>query len=84
MAPIDAKEKAVEHLLNPPALQYIRSLKALTKKDPDYVNSNREDVGNIIRGFLSGAGFHWHPEIFDKEWPDILETALTRLAGKKP
>ncbi len=83
MAPMDAKEKAIEYLLKPPAIQYIRALEALTKKDPDYVNSNREDIGNIIRGFLGGAGFHWHPEIFEKEWPDILQKALARLASKK-
>ena len=80
---MDTREKAIEHLLKPPAVQYIRSLEALTAKDPEYVNSNREDIGNIIRGFLGGAGFHWHPEIFEKEWPDILQTALSRLGNNK-
>ena len=83
MEPLTAKEKAIEHLLKPPAVQYVRSLKALAKKDPNYVKSHREDVGNIIHGFLSGAGFHWAQEIFEKEWPDILQEALARLGRKK-
>lgn len=80
---MNTREKAVEHLLRPPAIQYVRTLKELTQKDPDYVNSNRVDVGNIIRGFLAGAGFLWDVEIFEKEWPDILQEALARLASKK-
>jgi hypothetical protein len=80
---MNTKEKAIEHLLKPPAIKYVRTLKELTKKDPDYVNSNRVDVGNIIRGFLAGAGFLWHEDIFEKEWPDILREALARLASKK-
>ncbi len=80
---MNAKEKAVEHLLKPPAIQYVRSLGKLTQSDPDYVNANREDVGNIIRGFLAGGGFHWDEAIFEKEWPEILEQALSRLATKK-
>ena len=81
---MNTKEKAIEHLLKPPAIQYVRTLKKLTQKDPDYVNSNRVDVGNIIHGFLTGAGFLWHEDIFEKEWPDILREALARLGNKKP
>jgi hypothetical protein len=81
---MNAKEKAVEHLLKPPAIQYVRTLKKLIQKDPDYVNSNRVDIANIIRGFLAGGGFLWHEDIFEKEWPDILREALARLASKKP
>jgi hypothetical protein len=83
IAQMNTKERAIEHLLKPPALQYVRTLKELTKKDPDYVNSNRADVGNIIHGFLAGAGFLWAGEIFEKEWPDILQQALDRLTSKK-
>lgn len=80
---MNTKDKAVEHLLKSPAIEYVRSLEQLTRQDPDYVNLNREDVGNIIRGFLAGGGFHWDREILDKEWPDILQEALARLASKK-
>jgi len=80
---VDTKEKAVEHLLKPPAVQYVQKLKELTRTNPDYVNSNREDVGNIILGFLAGAGFLWHEDIFEKEWPEILQEALARLGTKK-
>ena len=81
---MNTKEKAIEQLLKPPAIEYVRSLEELTRKDPEYVNSNREDVGNIIRGFLAGGGFLWDREIFEKEWPDILQETLARLGTKKP
>ena len=77
------KEKAVQHLLKPPAVEYVRLLEAATQKDPEYVNNNRVDVGNIIHGFLAGAGFHWDQEIYDKEWPEILQDALAQLSGNK-
>ena len=80
---MNTKERAVEHLLKSPAIEYVRSLQKLTAANPEYVNSNREDVGNIIHGFLVGGGFHWDREIFEKEWPEILDEALTRLTRKK-
>ena len=80
---MNTREKAVEHLLKSPAIQYVRKLEALTQSNPDYINSNKEDVGNIVRGFLAGGGFHWDGEIFEKEWPDILQEAMARTAGKK-
>lgn len=83
MVTVNIKEKAVEYLLKSPAIQYVRSIEKLTQADPDYVNSNREDVGNIVGGFLAGGGFHWDAEIFEKEWPDILQEAMARLGGKK-
>jgi hypothetical protein len=81
---MNVKERAVEHLLKPPAIEYVRSLKDLLQKDSDYINTNRVDIGNIIHGFLAGAGFLWDGEIFEKEWPGILWEALARLESKKP
>jgi hypothetical protein len=80
---MNTKEKAIEHLLKPPAIKYVRTLAELIQHDANYVNSNKVDVGNIIRGFLAGAGFLWHEEILEKEWPDILHEALARLATRK-
>ena len=80
--PTNTREKAVQRLLSPPAIDYVRSLQKLTKNDPEYIRSNREDVSNIIHGFLVGGGFHWHRDIFEKEWPDILQEALARLTSK--
>jgi hypothetical protein len=80
---VNTREKAIEHLLKPPAIEYVRSLEELTRKDPDYVNANRVDVGNIIRGFLAGSGFLWDTAIFEKEWPAILQEALARVSRTK-
>jgi len=80
--PKNTREKAIRRLLSPPAVQYIRSLQKLVNSNPDYIASNREDVSNIIHGFLVGGGFHWHRDIFEKEWPDILQEALTRIARR--
>ena len=77
------REKAVAHLLKSPAIEYIRSLEAMPQANPDYVNANRVDVGNIVQGFLAGGGFHWDEEIFEKEWPGILDEALAQVASKK-
>jgi len=77
------KEKAVASLLQPPALRYVRSVKAQCEKDPNYLQTHREDVGNIIHGFLIGAGFFWAEPIFENEWPDILQEAITRLGSGK-
>ena len=76
------KDKAVAQLLKPPAIEYVRSLESLTKEHPNYVDANKVDVGNMIHGFLAGSGFHWDREIFEKEWPSILQEAIARLGSK--
>jgi hypothetical protein len=80
--PSTVREQAILVLLKPPALRYLRKLKELLDCDPHYLESHHDDVGNIIIGFLAGSGFQWHRDIFDREWPEILNLALTRL-GKK-
>jgi len=79
---LDAKARAIDLLLKPPALDYLRTLRSLTEKDPDYLTSNHVDIGNIIHGFLHGSGLLWDAEIFEKEWLGILQEALDRLASK--
>lgn len=66
-------------LLKPPALRYLQRLKESLDRDPQYLESHHDDIGNIIIGFLAGSGFHWHRNIFDREWPEILRLALARL-----
>ena len=80
---ITTKEQAVASLLKPPAVRYLRSVKAQCDKDPEYLRLHRKDVGNIIHGFLLGSGFHWAQPIFEKEWPDILQEAISLLGKKK-
>ncbi len=77
------KQEAVLSLLKPPAAGYLRKLKRDIDRDPGYLEAHRKDVGNIIIGFLSGSGFQWHREIFEREWPAILGDALARLSAKK-
>ncbi|HTY38234.1 MAG TPA: hypothetical protein VMH23_14045 [Bacteroidota bacterium] len=77
--PSTVREQAILLLLKPPALRYLQQLKTLIDRDPAYLESHHDDVGNIIIGFLSGSGFHWHRDIFDREWPEIVRLALTRL-----
>jgi hypothetical protein len=81
--PLTAKEKSVLFLLKPPASRYVRKLKETLDRDPDYLATHREDVANIIIGFLAGSGLQWHREIFEREWPGILRDALARLSAKK-
>jgi len=78
-----AKEIAVDRLLKPPAVDYLRTLKTLTTNDPNYVAANRVDIGNILHGFLAGEGIHWAQEIFEREWPEILNEAITQLSEKE-
>lgn len=80
--PTTPKEKAVRFLLKPPASRYVRRVSAFLEQDPDYINAHREDVGNIIIGFLAGSGLQWHRDIFEREWPAILREALARLSAK--
>ena len=77
------RDKAAEALLQPPALGYVRSLQRHLDRDPQYIESHKEDIGNIIVGFLSGSGFHWTREIFEREWPGILQESLRILSKKK-
>ena len=77
------REQAVLFLLRPPASRYVRRLKKLLEEEPGYLNAHREDVSNIIIGFLAGSGLHWHRKIFEREWPDLLRLALARLDKKK-
>lgn len=76
--------KAAEALLKPPALRYIRSLQRNLDRNPQYLELHKEDIGNILIGFLSGLGFHWTREIFDREWPGILQESLRILSRKRP
>jgi hypothetical protein len=80
--PSTVREQAILVLLKPPALRYVQTLKESLERDPRYLESHHDDVGNIIVGFLAGSGFHWHRDIFDREWPEILNLALARL-GKR-
>jgi hypothetical protein len=80
--PSTIREQAILVLLKPPALQYLKKLKESVDRDPHYLESHHSDVGNIIIGFLTGSGFHWHRDIFDREWPEILKQALARLGNK--
>ena len=81
--PAAARQKAILSLLQPPALRYVRRLKKSLERDPGYLKAHREDVGNIIIGFLAGSGFQWHRKIFERDWPEILQQALTRLSSEK-
>lgn len=83
MSSLSVRDIAVDHLLQPPAVEYVRSLKELVEKDPNYVKANREDIGNILHGFLAGAGIHWAQEIFERDWPEILQEAIARLSEQK-
>lgn len=77
------KERAVAYLLQPPAVDYLYALQSKIKEDSSYLTSNHADIGNILEGFLSGGGFHWSQDIFEREWPGILQEALHKLeAGK--
>jgi hypothetical protein len=78
--PTTPREKAVRFLLKPPASRYVRRLKKLMEKEPEYLAAHRDDVGNIIIGFLAGSGLQWHREIFEREWEVILRDALRRLS----
>ena len=78
-----ARQKAALSLLKPPAVRYVRSLKKSLEQDPGYLEAHRQDIGNIIIGFLAGSGFQWHRNIFEREWQEILQEALTRLAPTK-
>ena len=80
--PTTTKQKAILTLLKPPALRYLRGLKESIDREPGYLQAHRQDIGNIVIGFLTGAGFHWHREIFEREWSGILKEALARLPDK--
>ena len=81
--PTTPREKAVLFLLKPPASRYVRRLKRFLEHEPDYLDAHREDVSNIIIGFLAGSGLQWHREIFEREWPELLNQALARLDKEK-
>ncbi|MDP2884182.1 MAG: hypothetical protein Q8P51_04080 [Ignavibacteria bacterium] len=81
--PSTVKENAVLFLLKPPASRYVRRLKKTLEHEPTYLTTHREDVANIIIGFLAGSGLQWHREIFEREWPGILSDALARLSATK-
>jgi hypothetical protein len=77
------REKAVQFLLKPPAVRYLRKLRESLEREPDFLGTHREDIENVIIGFLAGSGLQWHREIFEKEWEPILRIALRRLSERK-
>lgn len=72
-------EKAVQTLLKPPNVYYLKEIREATKADPTYLFNNETTVGSAIQKMLADSGTPLPPEMIQRQWQKVLGIALHRL-----
>ncbi|GJQ20402.1 MAG: hypothetical protein HBSIN02_07570 [Bacteroidia bacterium] len=77
-------EAAVESLLRPPSIDYLRTLKDELLLDPQYLFFHEQSVGLKIQSILALSGIRWDDQTMQFYWPRVLRVAFERLESKGP
>ncbi|GJQ21526.1 MAG: hypothetical protein HBSIN02_18810 [Bacteroidia bacterium] len=72
-------EKAVQVLLKPPHVYYLRELNAAARTDPAYIFNNEATVCTDIQQILAREGIQWKPDFLKRQWQKVLGIAMHRL-----
>lgn len=75
-------ETAVESLLRPPPIEYLRELKDQILLDPQYLFFHESSVGLKIQKILALSGIRWDHRTMQFYWPRVLRVALERMEGE--
>jgi len=72
-------EKAVQTLLKPPHIHYLKELHAAAQVDSNYIFNNESTVGTNVQKILVNEGVPWKPDVMKLQWPRVLGIALHRI-----
>ena len=70
-------EKAVQALLKPPHVYYLKELHSVAQGDPTYIFNNEAIVGPNVQNMLLSEGFQ--PDEKKIQWQRVLGIALHRM-----
>jgi len=76
---VEADERAVTALLKQPALSYIRDLQQTIDLDPNFLAFHDRSVSLKIQNFLSRQGIFWDTEVFENQFPKLVNEAVARV-----
>lgn len=69
-------ENAVQMLLKPPHLYYLKEIHTATQEDPAYIFNNESTVSSDVQEILVKEGIH--PDV-KREWRRVLGIAMHRI-----
>ena len=72
-------EKAVQILLKPPHVYYVKELHDATRTDPTYIFNNESTVCTDVQQILAKEGVQWKPDFLKHQWQRVLGIALHRI-----
>lgn len=73
------QERAVQTLLKPPHIFYVKELHSAAQEDANYIFNNEAEVGENVQTILANEGVPWKPEVMQSEWARILGLAMHRI-----
>lgn len=79
MTRVEPDERAVNALLKQPALSYIRDLQQTMEQDPNFLAFHDRSVSVRIQSLLSRQGIFWDTEIFEDQFPKLIDEAVRRV-----
>ena len=74
-------EKAVQILLKPSHLYYLKELHAAARADPTYIFNNESTVCTDVQQILVSEGVHWKPDFLKRQWMRVLGIAFHMIEG---
>lgn len=72
-------EKAVQTLLKPPHVYYLKELHATAQSDPTYIFNNESTVCTDVQQILVKEGVQWKPDFLARHWQRVLGMAFHRI-----
>lgn len=72
-------EKAVQILLKPPHVFYLKELHEAARTDPTYIFNNESTVCTEVQQILVTEDVHWKPDFLKKYWMRVLGIAFHRI-----
>ena len=77
--PAPELESAVEILLKPPHLFYLKELHEAARTDPTYIFNNESTVCTAVQQILVKEGVQWKPDFLKRYWMRVLGIAFHRI-----
>ncbi len=71
-------ENAVQTLLKPPHIYYLKEIHSASQGDAAYIFNNEATVGENVQTILLSEGVQ-KPEVIKRQWAKILGIAMHRM-----
>lgn len=75
-------EIAVQTLLKPPHIYYLKELHSAAQSDPTYIFNNESTVCTDVQQILVKEGVQWKPDFLARQWQRVLGIAFHRMEGQ--